>query len=173
MPERGAQFPEGEDFLAKHGFSETEQGIAGLKAKAEIMHENMVFNALMHYGSKLMKESTPEGRAKAEDTSRSELAVHGYHPKQVEHVLGEEGKVFPAAVHHHGDFSAHWEPGHDSMFVYHKSQDRLLDADPVASIPVRHLHAEEGAHVPTVNQEALARWHSDPENVEKAMGQLS
>jgi hypothetical protein len=173
MPaERGQQFPDDKDFLAQHGFSEDEQITAGYKAMFDTVQDEKTSQAMLHYGQKIMGANSPEGQAERVEASKTELAVHGYHPKQVEHILSDEGQIHPTAVHHYGDFSAHWEPGHDSMFVYHKSQDRLLDADPVGSIPVGHLHTED-AHIPTVNQDALAKWHSNPENIEKAMGKLN
>jgi len=160
-----------EDFLAKHGFSEDEQITAGYKAMFDTVQDEKTSQAMLHYGQKIMGANSPEGQAERVEASKTELAVHGYHPKQVEHIISDEGQLHPTAVHHYGNFSAHWEPGHDQMFVYHKSQDRLLDADPIGRIAVHHLHAD-GGHIPTVNQKALESWASKPENVSTAMEKL-
>ena len=177
MPERGSQFPE-DDFLSERGFTPQEQneatkGAAG-GAIDDVLRAAQNRGFMRHAFEQIMQAHSPEGQSQRVEDTKTELAVHGYHPSQIEHPTDEDGEVRPAAAHHHGDFTAHWEPGHDLMFVYHKSQDRS-DANkstPVGSIPVRHLHKQEGAHIPTVNQQALEHWHSDSGNVEKAMGKL-
>jgi hypothetical protein len=173
MPDKSRQF----DFLSKKGFTPAEQADA-TKSAATGAIEDVVHNAkkkaLMHHvANQIMDANSDEGIARRIDRNSSELAVHGYQPHQVEHITDSDNDIHPAAAHHHGDFTALWEPGHSTMYVYHKSQDRLDEskASHVATIPVGHLH-KSGTHTPTVNQQALEDWHSNPDNVAKAMSSL-
>lgn len=169
MPDKSRQF----DFLSEHGFTPSEQIEATMNATSDAITDIKKKALMRNAFEGIMESQSDEGQRKRIEKRKQELAVHGYAEHQIEHQTDEDGDIHPAAAHHHGDFVAHWEPGHSKMFVYHKSQDRsdANKAVPVGSIFVSHLH-KDADNIPAVNQKALEDWHSKPENVAEAMSRL-
>lgn len=166
MPDRSRQF----DFLSEHGFTPAEQAEATANA-AQGAIEHTINKAIMRHAFEgILEGHSEEGQSRRVSEARDTLAGHGYATHQIEHPVDENGETRPAAAHHHGDFTAHWEPGHGRMYVFHKSQDRTT-ADPIAGIEVGHLH-KDADNIPAVNQKAFEDWHSKPENVANAMKAL-
>jgi len=160
--DNGQQFPD--DFLAASGFSAREQNNAVRNAKDKQLTSDAWNNLAQHAGKKLLESNDPGVKDENYNIQRGQLVGHGYSANSLAESSDEPGRTLPVAAHHHGDYTAHWEPGHDNMYVFHKSQDAST-ADPIGSVPVGHLHTE-GAHIPSVNQEALEGWAENQQSNE-------